>query len=112
MQAVCRSRLFPMGSSVVRLTIGVPDRTSTTLGHELMQRILAGAEHPSRIRELESNSLPLDRLRQHIPRCSRNGRDNGATRPRYAVEEGRFPNVRAADQHDRRQSSGHVFGYC
>jgi hypothetical protein len=75
----------------------------------LMQRILAGAEHPSCIRELESNSLPLDRLRQQIPRCSRNGRDNGATRPRHAVEEGRFPNVRAADQHDRRQRPGHVF---
>jgi hypothetical protein len=89
--------------------IGVSYRAPATFEHQFMQRVFAGTEHSSRICQLESGAFPLDRLRQHVPRCSRNGRDNGATRPRHAVEEGRFPNVRAADQHDRRQRPGHVF---
>ena len=44
--------------------IRVGDRAPAALEHERVQRILAGAEHPAGIGQLEAAALPLDRLRE------------------------------------------------
>ena len=90
--------------------IGVTDRSSAAFEHQCVQRILARAEHPACVGELEPRTFPLHRLRKDIPGGARNRRHDCAARPRDTVEQGRFAHVGTADQHDRREGSGHVFG--
>ena len=48
--------------------IGVRNRATPAFEHERVQRILAGAEHPAGIDQLEMRALPLRRLRDDIAR--------------------------------------------
>ncbi len=92
--------------------IGVTDRSSAAFEHECVQRVFARTEHPACVGELEPRTFPLHGLRKDIPGGARNRRDDCAARLRDTVEQGRFAHVGTADQHDRRDGSGHVFGDC
>jgi hypothetical protein len=73
---------------------------------ELVQRVLTRAEHAPGIDQRERNSLPLSRLRDHVARGAGDGGDDRSPGVRNPVEEGGLPDVRAADQHDRRAVRG------
>ena len=78
------------------------DDGALPLGHdELVQRILAGAVKPTSIGDQERMAGPRRGCRERIARGSGDGRNNRAPRTSDPVEQGRFPNVRAPDQHDR-----------
>jgi DNA-binding protein HU-beta len=88
--------------------IGLADLPPPALPNELVQWILARAEHAARIGQLEMRTFPFHRLRQDIAGGARQRRHDRSTRSRQAIEEGRLPHVWAADQHDRGQRPGHV----
>ena len=60
----------------------VRDRALPAFEHELVQRILAGAEHAAGVDELEARALPLRRLGNHVARGARDRRHDGAARAR------------------------------
>ena len=92
--------------------IGVTDRPSAALEHQRVQRILARAEHPACVGELEPRTLPLHRLRKDVARRARNRRHDCAARARDAIEQGRLAHIGTADQHDRREGLGTFFDDC
>jgi hypothetical protein len=87
--------------------IGISNRTSAAFQHELVKWVFARAEHPTSICELESRSLPLDRLRKGIARRAWDRCHDRSTCSRQAVEQRRFPHIWAADEHDGGQRAGH-----
>ena len=115
-----RRRRFPQGGGDLLVTGHEPfaavhhehhdvcrlDRPLPLHDDQLVQRILAGAEHPPGIHQPERRLEPLGRFVDHI---ARRAGDRGDDRPpgtRDPVEQGRFADVWPADQHDRRQPEG------
>ncbi len=88
--------------------IGADDRALALTDDELVQRILAGAVQAAGVEQLKRHAPPDGRTRQRIAGRAGHRRDDRAARTGDAVEERRFPDVRASDQHDRGSFSGHV----
>ena len=80
--------------------VGRLDGAPAALQHERVKRILAGAEHPSRVDDIERHTTPLSRLRKHIAGRPRDRRDNRATGSGNAVEQRRLADVGTSDEHD------------
>ena len=82
--------------------IGRLERPPALLHDELVQRIVAGAEHPASIDE--RNVVPCHSAGSELTSRVVPGdwRDDRAAGIGDAVEERRFADVRPADQHDRR----------
>ena len=78
---------------------------------QLVERILAGAEHPAGIDQPEGRFLPLGRLSNDVAGRPGDRRDDRAAGAGDAVEQGRFADVRPADQHDRWQAEGTFHGH-
>jgi hypothetical protein len=87
--------------------VGGMNRAAAALEHELVQRILAGAEHAAGVDHLERHAAPLGRMRDHVARGPGNRRDDRAPRPRDAVEQRRLADVGASDEDDGRDSLSH-----
>ena len=77
------------------------------LQHELVKRVLAGAEHAAGIDQGERHPLPLGRVSDHVASGPGDGRDDGAPRTRQAVEQRGLADIWTANQHDGGQRFGH-----
>ena len=60
--------------------IRVSDGLLAFLDHELMERVLGGAEHPARVEEAELHPAPARRLLDHISRRAWHRGDDRAAR--------------------------------
>jgi hypothetical protein len=87
--------------------IRLGERALPPVEHQRVQRILAGAKHPSRINELEATPHPLRFVGNHVARGSGNGGDDGASASREPVEQGGFADIGSADEHDGGKTAGH-----
>ena len=82
------------------------DRAAPALEHELVQRILAGAEHAARINDIERHTAPLRLLRDHVTRRACDRRDDRAACAGDPVEQGGLADVGPAYEDD-----GLAFGH-
>ena len=78
-----------------------PQRAPAALDHQLVQRILAGAEHPAGVGQLERPILASDRMRDDVPGGARDGRHDGAPGPGQPIEQRGLTDVGPADEHHR-----------
>ena len=84
------------------------ERTLALTDHQLMERIFARSVQTSGIEQLERLVPPRDGAREGIPGRAGDRRDDGPAGARHAVEEGRFADVRAADENNGQASLGHA----
>ena len=85
--------------------IGRRDCTTPPFEHEVVQGVIALAEHAAGVDELELPATPFGRVRDDIPRGSGHTGHDGAAPAREAIEERRLADVRTPHQHDRKVSS-------
>jgi hypothetical protein len=70
------------------------------LEHERMKRILAGAEHPAGIDQLEAGTQPFRGLRDHVACRARNRGDDRPARAAQTIEQRGLAYIWATDEHD------------
>jgi hypothetical protein len=66
--------------------IGADNRTLALFHDKFVQRVLARAVQAPCVKELKRRSLPTDRTRERIARCTGDGRDDRPTRAGNTVE--------------------------
>ena len=96
----------PSTTNTIRSAVSIAFRPCSH--DELVQGIVAGAEHAAGVDERERRAQPLGRLRVRVSGRPGYRRDDRAAHAGDAVEEGGLADVRTADQHDRRAGSRSV----
>ncbi len=91
--------------------VGRGDRAMALLQDELVQRILARAEHAPGVDDGDLRALPFGVGGDDVAGRPGDGRDDGAPRPGDAIEEGRLADIRPADEDDRAFSGGFLAGH-
>ena len=81
--------------------IRVSDSAAPSFEHQVVQRIFARPEHAAGVDQFELTTQPFRGMRDHVACCTWDFGHDGASPTRQTVEKGRFPHVRAADQHHR-----------
>ncbi len=85
--------------------VGLREGALAALEDQLVERIVARAEHAPRVEQREVEIVPGDGLFDHVAGRAGHGRDNGAARPRDPVEERGLADIRPSDEHDEGQSA-------
>jgi hypothetical protein len=81
--------------------ICVSDRPTAALEHELVQRILAGAKHPTGVGDFEGGPLPFGGVCDDVAGRSGNRGDDRPPSTGQTVKKRGFPDIRPSDQDDR-----------
>jgi hypothetical protein len=91
--------------------IGRRDRAMALLKDELVQRILAGAEHAAGVDDGDVRTLPFGLGGDDVAGGAGDRRDDGAPRPGDAIEQRRLADIRPADEDDGSISGGFLAGH-
>ena len=78
-------------------------RPENPLRYLALEGVIAGAKESSSVDELETRTLPLDRLTQDIPGGARHSRHNRCSSTDDTIEKRRFPHIRSTDEDDAQE---------
>jgi hypothetical protein len=81
--------------------IGVSDRSTPAFEHQFVKRVLACAEHAAGVGQLEARALPFRRKSDDVARGPGDRSDDRASSARQTVKKRGFPDIWAADEHNR-----------
>ena len=79
------------------------ERALPGVQHQLVERILARAEHAARVGQFEMRPLPFGGKGDDIASRAGDRRDDRPPCAGQAVEERGFSDIRTSDEHDRRE---------
>ena len=91
--------------------IGRRDRAMSLLQHELVQRILARAEHAAGVDDRDVRALPLGVRGDDVAGGAGNRRDDGPARAGQPIEQRGLADIGASDEHDGAFSGGVLTGH-
>ena len=91
--------------------IGRRDRAMSLLQHELVQRILARAEHAAGVDDRDVRALPLGVRGDDVARGPGDRRDDGPAGAGQPIEERGLADIGPSDEHDGAFSGGVLTGH-
>jgi hypothetical protein len=102
---VARDQAFPaVGDEDQQFGLG--ERPAPARDDQFVERVLAGAEHPAGVGQLEADLVGHDRVGDDVAGRPGDGRHDRAARPRHPIEQRGLTHIGASDQHDGREARG------